>query len=154
MATYRLAKNPAYIIASGHPEPRHFKAGEVIEVADDVPPAETWEPLDDAARLAVAKAQRPYTIAKNGVQALDRATGQARVTRHNEKIPRATPSKSPKPAAATRVPEPRHVTTAADYVSERQAIFEGKDPAGQDDSDLVASERLRLAMQRSARRGT
>jgi hypothetical protein len=146
MAKYRLTKNPAYVAANGHPVAQHFKPGSVIEVADDLAPSETWIPLDDAARTAKAaqEARQPCVTAVNGVQSIDRRTGTVRVTRHNERTPRADPPKPGRPAAA--LPEPRHLT-AADHVAERQAAFKGKELPETHAGDLE-TESLRRAIER------
>jgi hypothetical protein len=141
MAKYKLTK-PAVVAANGHPNTQHFKAGAVIET--DATPAHSWLPLDDAARAAAAKAQRPYAIAANGLQVIDRKTGTVRVTRHNEKVPRADPPKRGRPAAA--LPKPRHVT-ASDHVAERQAAFKGKERPETHGGDIT-TEPLRRAIER------
>jgi hypothetical protein len=144
MARYKLTK-PFFGAANGHPHLEHFKAGSVIEVADDTPPAHSWLPLCPAARAAVAKHQRPYAIAPNGVQVIDRKTGTVRVTRHNERTPRADLPRSGQPVAA--LPEPRHFT-AADHAAERQAAFKGKELPEVHGAD-IATEPLRRALERN-----
>jgi len=126
MTRYRLTK-PAYVAANGHPHPRHFKAGETIEVADDLRPAHSWIPLDDAAKAAAAKHQRPFDIMPNGVQARHRATGQL--------TGGASAPKRPGPVEPIK---PRHVTPD-DYIAERKATE--RDPS-YDRRHLHASDEL------------
>lgn len=94
MARYRLTK-PAYIATGDWPKPRLVEPGEEIEVADDVKAAETWIPLDDAAKAAKAKRQQElgFTISKNGVQALG-LDGRPRVFAHGGGLVRRKTAKT------------------------------------------------------------
>jgi hypothetical protein len=151
MATYKL-QHPAYLVVEGHPSPQHFRAGSIVTVPDDaLPPASTSEPLDAAAIASKAKHEKSFTVMANGFQTVDRASGKVMITRHNERTPKPAPPKPGAPVRKARAPEP-HTTSAQAFADSRNAIFEGKDPAPQADNDLIASEKLRDALERAGKR--
>jgi len=89
MATYLLQK-PAYVATVGNPIAQNFKAGDTITVADDMVPADSWIPQDDAAEVAKAARERQlgFTVAPNGLQVIDRESGRVRVVRNGGGVPR------------------------------------------------------------------
>jgi hypothetical protein len=150
-----LMARPRYLLtANDYLDPstgRRIRKCQWVETTPDHVPATGWKPLNAEAEAAIARHRRPFTIAANGVQAVDARLGTVRVTRHNEKTPRAdAPRSKPQPPAATvgisaatkRPPEAAPsqrpgveiAITPADFVVERQAVF-----AGEEDNQLVGA---------------
>jgi hypothetical protein len=122
MAKYRLTR-PTTIGST------QYAAGATVELPDHVPPFASWVPLCDAARAALAKYEKPFAIARNGVQAVDRATGRVRITHFGEKVPRPAQPKPGAKTAAAPSPDPKRTpqSTAAQFVAERQQAFTGEE---------------------------
>lgn len=78
MPKYRIHKD-AIVQSAGDPKATFYKTGSTIDF-DGVPNIE-WQPLDEAASAAIEKrrAENPFTVSKNGAQAIDTRTGLARV---------------------------------------------------------------------------